>query len=121
MGKIIDNVLKNFGQTVELIKNAKTDLMSGEMTINDIESLTGTEITAAIVKRKVELTQVSDGRMESFPSYIMVDPSINLENEDVIKTTTEFFFVHEVSLRHNNIAGLNSSPEYKRAELELYK
>lgn len=118
---LYDSLKAVHGQKVTLLKNTKQSLMSGELKIADIADLSGTEIDAIVVKGNTKDTQTREGRLSSFPSYMLVDSSIALTEDDAIKTSTEIFFIHEVTLRHNNITGtFGNDPKYKRADLELY-
>jgi len=121
MASVIELAKAQFGQTVSLLKNTKKSLMSGEIRFEDIESLTGVDIEVVLIKKNIVEKQTTQGRTISWSGYILVSPSIDISDDDIIITQKEMFFLHEITLKHDNITGnVLSDPSYKRAEIELY-
>jgi len=118
---IIDLNLATFGQTVKLVKTGKDLLISGEIDLTNLDGV-GSDICAVIVKHKKKDSSEKEGRVETFPTEIRVKTNINIEEDDLIITSTEVFFVGEVSLRNNDISGFAGALcGYKTAPMELYE
>jgi len=118
---IIDLNLATFGQTVKLVKTGKTLLMSGEINLSNLDGA-GTDILAVITKHKKSDSSEKEGRVETFPAHIKTKTSVNIEEDDLIITQKEVFFIGEVSLRNDNITGsAGILCSYKIAPMELYE
>lgn len=118
---IIDLNLATFGQTVKLVKTGKDKLMSGEINLTNLDGV-GTDISAVITKHKKSSSSEKEGRTEDFQATIKTKTDVNIEEDDLIITQNETYYIGAVSLRNDNITGsAGELSGYKIAPMELYE
>lgn len=97
-----------FGQNITRSRPTQSYNAGGQPKL-DYTDLTSTTLNVAIVKNYAKDEQKLEGLKQDFPAKLFGETDLDIQEFDLIKTTTETFQVENPQIKANNITGAIST------------
>jgi hypothetical protein len=120
MASIQELARKHFGQDVTRKRPTKSYNSSGQLDM-DYSTTTDVTLNLVIIKSKADNKQEKQGIPKLYPAYSFGKPDEDIEEWDLLVTTTETYQVLNKVVKANNITGaLGYDTPYYYCDLVLF-